>query len=133
MITKTALLKKALPKDEQISTWNQWQDSTYDYDKREYDYPEFPKHIVILYEHYQYEDYSGYGHVIGYDKEKDSFFEIYGSHCSCYGLEGQWEPEYTTIEEMLAHTAKRIESAKERDWHYSEDGELEQLKAFLEI
>ena len=24
-------------------------------------------------------------------------FEVNGSHCSCYDLEGQWEPEDTTI------------------------------------
>lgn len=23
-------------------------------------------------------------------------YEVHGSHCSCYGLEGQWEPEETT-------------------------------------
>lgn len=24
-------------------------------------------------------------------------YEVHGSHCSCYGLEGQWEPEETTV------------------------------------
>lgn len=27
-------------------------------------------------------------------------YEVNGSHCSCYGLEGQWSPEETTIEEL---------------------------------
>lgn len=29
-------------------------------------------------------------------------YEVNGSHCSCYGLEGQWEPE-ETIKEALLH------------------------------
>lgn len=27
-------------------------------------------------------------------------YEVNGGHCSCYGLEGQWEPEETTIEAL---------------------------------
>lgn len=43
---------------------------------------------------YQYEDYSGSAIVIF---EKDGkLFEVNGGHCSCYGLEGQWEPEETS-------------------------------------
>src|SRR5579864_9387612 len=32
--------------------------------------------------------------------EKTRLFEVNGSHCSCYGLEGQWEPEETTIQAL---------------------------------
>lgn len=43
---------------------------------------------------YEYRDYSGYSWVVF---EKDGIlYEVNGSHCSCYGLEGQWEPEVTT-------------------------------------
>lgn len=40
-------------------------------------------------------------------KEKGSgkLFEVHGSHCSCYGFEGQFTPEETTIE-ALQHRAK---------------------------
>jgi hypothetical protein len=39
---------------------------------------------------YKDEDYQGDSIVIF---EKDGqLFEVVGSHCSCYGLEGQWEP-----------------------------------------
>lgn len=27
-------------------------------------------------------------------------YEVNGSHCSCYGLEGQWEEEETTVEAL---------------------------------
>ncbi|AQW88905.1 hypothetical protein pEaSNUABM50_00379 [Erwinia phage pEa_SNUABM_50] len=47
----------------------------------------------ILYAFYEYEDYSGSASVLYYDPDFQSFFEVHGGHCSCYGLEGQWEPE----------------------------------------
>lgn len=31
-------------------------------------------------------------------KRDNKFFEVHASHCSCYGFEGQWEPEETTLE-----------------------------------
>lgn len=50
-------------------------------------------HIEIVLASYTYEDYSGDAFVLFYDRDKQSYFEVHGSHCSCYGLEGQWEPE----------------------------------------
>ncbi len=44
-------------------------------------------------------DYSMCCHIIG-QNEDGSLFYIYGSHCSCMGLEGQWEPEPTTKEAL---------------------------------
>lgn len=32
------------------------------------------------------------------DRETGALFENHGSHCSCYGFEGQWSPEPTTVE-----------------------------------
>ena len=29
-------------------------------------------------------------------KSSGRLFEVHGSHCSCYGFEGQWTPEKTT-------------------------------------
>lgn len=50
----------------------------------------------VLFADYTYEDYSGSATVIF---EKDGkLWEVNGSHCSCYGLEGQWAPEETTWE-----------------------------------
>lgn len=50
----------------------------------------------ILVALYSYADYSGNAIVIGRD-EAGELFEVHGSHCSCYGLEGQWEPEPTSF------------------------------------
>lgn len=33
-------------------------------------------------------------------RKDGKLYEVNGSHCSCYGLEGQWEPEETTVEAL---------------------------------
>lgn len=48
----------------------------------------------VHYADYRYENYSGYATVI-FTKD-GKLYEVNGSHCSCYGLEGQWEPEETS-------------------------------------
>lgn len=55
--------------------------------------PNDPKY-QILYAGYERPDYEGYAKVFGYDTEKKKFFDVHGSHCSCYGLEDQWDPDY---------------------------------------
>ena len=49
--------------------------------------------IIIIQADYTYEDYSGSSDVYFYDKRDNLFYEVHGGHCSCYGLEDQWEPE----------------------------------------
>ena len=54
------------------------------------------KDINVLFASYSYENYSGDAFVLF---EKDGkLYEVNGSHCSCYGLEGQFEPEETSLE-----------------------------------
>jgi hypothetical protein len=33
-------------------------------------------------------------------RKEGKLYEVHGSHCSCYGLEGQWSPEETTLEAL---------------------------------
>jgi hypothetical protein len=42
---------------------------------------------------YGYGSYSGSSWVIY--EHKGKLYEVNGGHCSCYGLEGQWDPEET--------------------------------------
>ncbi len=49
---------------------------------------------------YTYENYSGSSFVL-YVGNDGKLYENHGSHCSCYGLEGQWSPEETNVEELL--------------------------------
>lgn len=56
--------------------------------------------VEILYASYDCPPYEGYAHVIF--RKDDKLYEVNGSHCSCYGLEDQWEPEETSVEALLA-------------------------------
>jgi hypothetical protein len=73
----------------------------------------------ILLAGYWYECYEGEAFVL-YEKE-GRLFEVNGSHCSCYGLEGQWDPELTTIE-ALEHRL---------DHGYGRDQYAEKLREIL--
>jgi hypothetical protein len=53
--------------------------------------PEYQVNVLLA--SYASENYSGDAFVLF---EKDGrLFEVNGSHCSCFGLEGQWKPEET--------------------------------------
>lgn len=54
--------------------------------------------INIIFATYTDENYSGEAWVL-FEKE-GKLFETSGSHCSCYGLEGMWEPTEVSIEEL---------------------------------
>ena len=57
------------------------------------------KDCKILLAYYSYEDYEGDAFVL---LEKDGqLYEVNGSHCSCYGLEGQWNLESTNKESLM--------------------------------
>lgn len=47
-----------------------------------------------------YGDGSYWGDSFVLFRKDGKLFEVNGSHCSCYGLEGQWEPEETTVEAL---------------------------------
>lgn len=55
--------------------------------------------VDILLASYSYECYSGDAFVLF--RKDGKLYEVNGGHCSCYGLEGQWEPEETTVEAIL--------------------------------
>lgn len=49
------------------------------------------EHVVPLFARYEYEDYSGNATVIYV--ENGNLYHVEGSHCSCNGLEDQFDPE----------------------------------------
>lgn len=59
--------------------------------------PEY-KGVEILLASYSTEGYDGSAFVLF--RRDGQLYEVNGSHCSCYGLEGQWEPEPTTVEAL---------------------------------
>lgn len=54
--------------------------------------------IKILFASYVDENYSGDAWVLF--SKRGELYEVNGSHCSCYGLEGQWEPELVSLPEL---------------------------------
>lgn len=52
----------------------------------------------IIYAEYGTEGYEGQADVLFWDLGK--FWYVSGSHCSCYGLEDQWNPEEYTPETL---------------------------------
>ena len=54
--------------------------------------------INLLLWNYEYANYEGYAFVLF--EQNGRLYEVNGSHCSCYGLEGQWDPEETSVEEL---------------------------------
>jgi hypothetical protein len=46
------------------------------------------------------------GDAIVIFEKNGKLYEVRGSHCSCYGLEGQWDPE-VTFPEALERYAQR--------------------------
>jgi len=78
--------------------------------------------IKILFAAYLYENYSGSAFVLFAKDGK--LFEVNGGHCSCYGLEGQWEPEEVVLEEL----ASRIKTNS-----YSFDGIAYELQNFIGV
>ena len=54
--------------------------------------------LEILLASYSYENYSGDAFILF--RHGGKLYEVNGGHCSCYGLEGQWSPEGTTVEAL---------------------------------
>lgn len=64
--------------------------------------------LQILIAVYEIDGYEGGAFVLARNRGK--LYEVNGSHCSCAGLEGQWEPEEASIKAL-----------KVRRWSYSDD------------
>lgn len=57
--------------------------------------------LVAVYDGYDYE-----GSAFVLFLEGDKLYEVHGSHCSCYGLEDQWQPEETDWKSILHRLEK---------------------------
>ena len=63
--------------------------------------------VVILIASYETGNYSGRAYVLFYDKNTSSLYEVFGTHCSCYGLEDQWVPEEVSIEVLREKVSRK--------------------------
>jgi hypothetical protein len=83
-----------------LGDWNNIEDISHDFGE------ELDKDTKILLAWYDYADYSGSAYVLF--ERNGKLYEVVGSHCSCYSLDGQWEPEEVPVE-ALKH---RIEKGR---------------------
>jgi hypothetical protein len=100
-----------------------FQEAIYNSHTEDYEYDELegvvPNEGGILFASYGGACYEGDAVVIF--QKNGKLYEVHGSHCSCYGLEGQWRPEETTLE-SLAHypgeyfLSNHEEEAKKAFW-----------------
>lgn len=73
-----------------------WDDvmSSFDVDEKDRFVPD-----IVYKACYDRDGYDGYA-IVAY-KKNDKFYLVKGSHCSCYGLEGQWDPEEIETKKLL--------------------------------
>ena len=60
--------------------------------------------VEILFAWYNCPPYEGNAYVLF--RKDGKFYDIVGGHCSCFGLEGQWDPTETTIEALRMRCEK---------------------------
>jgi hypothetical protein len=87
--------------------------------------PKF-KGAEILLASYGTPMYEGYAFVLF--RRDGKLWEVNGSHCSCYELEGQWEPEETTVEALL----HRVEEGSLGAGGYDENPFADELRQVLQ-
>lgn len=68
----------------------------------------------VLYAWYDYQTYDGEAYLLLIKDSK--VYEVTGGHCSCYGLEGQFEPEEVPLKVLY----NRIEN-KFYNYHHLEE------------
>lgn len=97
--------------------YGHWDDEQGKYVEPDNPAEEFVKDSEVLFASYEYEDYSGKAFVIF---ERDGkLFEVHGGHCSCNGLEGQFEPEETTWEALAMRPwVGKDKADDEFDWEF---------------
>ena len=83
------------------------------------------KDINVLFAIYSNFCYEGGAFVLF--ERNGKLYEVNGSHCSCYGLEGQWDPEETDIE-AIRH---RIDHGTLGQGLYDNDNFADELKKEL--
>lgn len=65
--------------------------------------PDWPLDRQFLVARYDQECYEGSAFVLF--RKDGKLYEVHGSHCSCYGLEGQWAPEETDWKALAMRSA----------------------------
>ena len=70
--------------------------------------------IQILYADYEISGYEGSASVLYYKESTGKYYEVYGSHCSCYGLEGQWNSDEEIVVAELLNRVGELKAIYEK-------------------
>lgn len=81
-----------------------WENYTKDEILDEFEFNGDRSKIEILFASYTYEMYSGEAFLIV--KKENKLYEVNANHCSCYGLEGQFDLEETSIKQLEFYLEK---------------------------
>lgn len=81
-----------------------------------------PKGAKVLFSDSDYSNYTEVALVVF--EVEGVLYEVNGSHCSCYGFEGQWSPEVASFNE-LRQRAQRAVERDEPDYNYYDDPRLD--------
>lgn len=69
----------------------------------------------VIYAAYDTGNWEGHA-VVAYRKGRNKYYLVEGGHCSCYGLEGQWDPtEYIGKAEFIKCVEPRATKRSSRD------------------
>lgn len=90
---------------------------------------DFPSEEEILFAYYGREYYTGSAFVLF--QRNGKLYEVNGSHCSCYGLENQWEPEETSWDALAMRKWDWIFYYSDEEIYDSENEEYERHRAAL--
>jgi len=64
-----------------------------------------PEPAQVIFADYEYENYEGSADVFWRNADGTFGYQS-GGHCSCYGLEGQWDPETFTAEQLAGQVER---------------------------
>ena len=104
---------------------NDWENSTKDEILDEFEFEGDRSKIEILFASYTYEWYIGEAFLIV--KKENKLYEVNAGHCSCYGLENQFNLEETSIEQLEFY----LEKGNKFKWYNGPDFIKEQLLDFI--
>lgn len=89
-----------------VGDWSEWADVSADFDGvcARPEKPAIPEPTEVIFAGYENEGYDGSAFVVYRQGRK--FYTVSGGHCSCYGLEDQWEPEEYSRTQLIASLEK---------------------------
>lgn len=108
---------------------NDWKGTRWKWSEKDDPAPEgMPTKDELLFASYGGSSYDGDAILIW--NRAGKLYEAQGSHCSCFGLEGQFEPEETTL---AALAMRERPGTCKYGWHFMHDHDDESVKAYWSL